>query len=501
MIPVFALALYLGARFVNGRPAPSFPGPRGLPVLGNLLDIPPQDAHMVYDRMAKKYGPIFQLKMLSKTLLVVTKSSIAHDLLDKRGSIYSDRPVFSMLGLTGWGSNVAFMRHGGAWRAQRRLLHQSFYANGIVHLQGQFHRIALQLMRTLLSSPENFRHHVYRATSATTIRSAYGFDIGSGTTDRYVEVAEKAGESLSAALPGSNLVDLFPFLQHLPAWVPGSPRKKVQESFRARAEMLNVLYARSMEDMTEGSAHPSIVTENLDAMKTDNRINEHVIKEAAAATYLGGTDTAASALIAFILAMVMWPECYRRAQEEIDRVVGPERLPDFSDRASLPYLDACITETFRRFPIAVGIPHAAEEDDVYQGVPIAKGTMIVANIWSMLWDEEIYPDPKHFKPERYLTESGTFNPGDLDPRINMFGFGRRVCPGRFYGDAFVFITVATLLKCFDISKAVENGVEVTPTGELKTQLSSAPAPFKCRIEPRSQNVESLIADAYEHCES
>lgn len=141
--------------------------------------------------------------------------------------------------------------------------------------------------------------------------------------------------------------------------------------------------------------------------------------------------------------MAKHPNIQRRAQEEIDRVVGSDRLPDFNDRPSLPYIDAIYRELLRHTPpLALGLPHVATEDDIYEGYFIPRGTfyddpydsdliiaflgsIVIGNIWAMTHDETMYPDPFTFKPERFLDSNGRLND---DSRIMAYGFGRRCVP-------------------------------------------------------------------------
>ena len=80
--------------------------------------------------------------------------------------------------------------------------------------------------------------------------------------------------------------------------------------------------------------------------------------------------------------MTLFPEVQRKAQDEIDRVVGNDRLPGFEDRDQLPYVDAIVKEVLRWHPIGpMGLPHTSTEDDTYEGYFIPKGALLMANIW------------------------------------------------------------------------------------------------------------------------
>ncbi len=148
----------------------------------------------------------------------------------------------------------------------------------------------------------------------------------------------------------------------------------------------------------------------------------------------------ASATGAFLHLVTKHPEVQIKAQEEIDRVIGDNRLPDFSDRPDLPYIEAIYREVLRWHPPMTLAPHASMDDDVYKGYFIPKGEFpssltgaaithfisagatVLANIWAMTHDENVYPDPFAFKPERYLYANGKLND---DSRVLAYGFGRR----------------------------------------------------------------------------
>ena len=84
----------------------------------------------------------------------------------------------------------------------------------------------------------------------------------------------------------------------------------------------------------------------------------------------------------FILAMILHPEVLAKVQEEMDTVVGHGRLPTFSDRASLPYLESVMSETLRwGVPVPLALPHRLMEDDTFNGYHIPKGTLVFGNVW------------------------------------------------------------------------------------------------------------------------
>ena len=168
----------------------------------------------------------------------------------------------------------------------------------------------------------------------------------------------------------------------------------------------------------------------------------------------------------WMLAMVAFPETQKRAQAELDAVVGRSRIPSFSDLPSLPYLRAMVKEVLRwRSILPVGIPHCSLEDDWYEGMFIPKGTMCMVNVPVCNHDPEIYgEDATQFNPARHLNSDGTLAPGPPDTQDEghvVYGFGKRICVGRHVANNTMFIAYAVILWAMDIVPAKdEDGKDI-----------------------------------------
>jgi cytochrome P450 len=148
--------------------------------------------------------------------------------------------------------------------------------------------------------------------------------------------------------------------------------------------------------------------------------------------------------------MIAFPEVQRRAQAEIDAIVGRDRLPTFADAPRLPYVLAIIREILRYRPtIPFLIPHAATEEDWYEGMYIPKGTVCIANVWHCNHDREVFgEDADEFRPERHLDENGELLPGPFETNQAghvTLGFGRRICVGKDLANESLFINTARIL--------------------------------------------------------
>jgi len=215
--------------------------------------------------------------------------------------------------------------------------------------------------------------------------------------------------------------------------------------------------------------------------------------------FLGAVETTERVLVVFVLAMTLHPMTQKRAQEEVDRVVGSGRLPTYRDRHSMPFVEAVYREVLRWKPVTpIAFPHSSDQDDTYKGYYIPKGTIVIPNVWAVTRNEAVYPDPEAFKPERFIKDDGTLR----DDTISyMFGFGRRICPGRYMADMVVWLMIASVLAMFNISKAKdENGNDINVSADndaFTDAVTPQPKPFKCSIVPRSPLAKTIVENTAE----
>ncbi|ELU40025.1 cytochrome P450 [Rhizoctonia solani AG-1 IA] len=420
------------------------PGPEQLPLIGNVHQLKP-----LYSNFANNdsTGDMFYLSILGKPLIVVNSMQIASDLLDKRSVNYSERPTFQMAGeIMGWSKSVVLSQYGDRLKRYRKLLQSVLGRSSAPRFrplqQEEAMRFALRMMKT----PEDLVQHIRHNAAAVIMKIGYGYDVSS-TSDRYISIAERAlGLFAAATVPGAHLVDLFTWMRHLPA-VTSS--KVAREGNAALMEMVERPFGdvkKSLQECGEEDQY-SFVSASLRA------------QWAAASLYAGGADTTVSVVETFFLAMALYPDIQRRAQEEIDRVLNTRRLPTINDRDALPFTWAIYQECLRWGVVTPCQYHVSRNEDVYDldhgaysQVRIPKGTLVVVNAWyvSILHNPDTYPRPFEFDPTRYLGEKESTQP---DPRDVAFGWGRRRCPGTIIGDDYVFATICTTLATLSISNA------------------------------------------------
>ncbi|KAF2787590.1 cytochrome P450 [Melanomma pulvis-pyrius CBS 109.77] len=495
------VAAYVINRLVRSknydRPLP--PGPKGIPILGNVNDLPKPGMLECHHWLKHKdlYGPISSVTVLGQTFVIINDAQIALELLRDRSAVHSARPymVFSSE-MIGWKNTLAFSGYTDTFKLHRKNIAKVASSNVSLSV---FDRVqeeeAAHFLLNLLDSPESLFDHIKKEAGAVILKITYGYTAEAHGKDPFVDMAGKTmHEFADATVPGKWAVDIMPFLRYAPDWLPGTGFKHTARQMAAQLRQTTEQpYEFVKQQMREKKHKTSFLSQAIENLGSDAEM-ERIHKWSASSMYLGGADTTVSSLMTFFLAMTVFPEVQKKAQEELDRVIGGSRLPVSADLEKLPYIQAIMKETHRWHPVApMALPHSSTKEDVIQGYRIPKGALLLPNNWWFTHDPSVYPSPMTFLPERHL-DTATHK-AEPDPRNWIFGYGRRVCPGRYVADNALFITIAQSLAVFKIEKLVENGKTVEPEIKFEPGVVSHPVPYRTSIKPRSEKHAQLIRAA------
>ncbi|KAI0295320.1 cytochrome P450 [Multifurca ochricompacta] len=481
---ILILSLSLLIPRLRKRHLPYPPGPSRLPIIGNLLDMPSDQAWLTYQKWSDDFGSdIIHVDVMGSHMIVLNSAKGTGELLDKRSSIYSDRPRMTALDLVGFTEfHHGVYPYGDRWRRMRHVFLSNFHPTTF---RSSETRAAGRLLRNLLFTPENFAEHLKHMTGQVVLSIAYGIDARS-EHDPYLIAAEKMADAVDlGSTLEARLLDMIPWLIYLPSWFPGLSTKR--KARKIRSSILNTLetpYAVVKAAVASGTAGTSVAAKmisQLDVNSTQEEIwNSKAIP---GLLHLVGADTTVSALHTFILAMTLYSEVQRKGQAEIDSVTGGSRIPDFSDQEALPYVSAILKELLRWHPVGpLGVPHRVMQDDVYEGYFIPAGSIIIPNVWAILRDPVAFPEPDRFYPERWLSPDAPTFPD------HVWGYGRRVCQGRSMAQDVIWVGITSILATFNIT-AVEGK---PPKGAYTSDMISSPEPFVTHITPRSDAAADLI---------
>ncbi|KAI6044587.1 cytochrome P450 [Pisolithus marmoratus] len=512
---ILAIATYVFYRkLIRNLRTPSLqypPGPKPLPFIGNLCDLVSKELWLRAETWKKLYGRITYLNVFGLGVVFLNTPEAVSELLDKRGSIYSDRPQLVMANeLCGCENMVAFTPYGETSRRQRRLLQTALGPSCIRNYHPLLELETKPFLRRLLEHPAGYMDHIRRYAGTLTLLVVYGHQVKSND-DEFLRLAEDCVDALANRIASSGkiwLVDVFPFLKHIPLWFPGASFKRQAAQWKAMMqEFVDRPYNFVLDEIRKGTARPCFVSMLVDpdtfggaGAEPASERGDHDLRWTANSIYSGRSSMAFLTL--FMLAMVQNPRVLAQAQAEIDSVTGGRRLPTFEDRELLSYCDAVFTETLRwGAPVPLSLPHRLKEDDIYEGMFIPKGSLVFGNIWGILRDETLYPEPDAFKPERFLSPASDMDAAERrrDPRTYVFGFGRRRCPGAHLVESSLWLLMVSVIATLNLSKAkfaateeqrlnteVRGGeLEIEPEVVFDNSVFRIPKPFKCSIRPRS----------------
>ncbi|KAK8066754.1 hypothetical protein PG997_013501, partial [Apiospora hydei] len=402
-------------------PRPRRPPPPGPKTVKTGLAKP----WLYFRELSAQYGDIVSVPGLSSspTTIVLGSARTAWDLLERRGAVYSSRPRFVVGGeLLSGGLRGLMAPYGDFWRHWRRLLHSGFMQRRSASYRPIQRLESAVLARDLLRDPR-------------------GVPGASG---------EHPGQIRRREVPSAQVYpDCFCLLEGRSAQAAPKGHTAVYGSLeryqgQGCERRRNALFHDAPSRGTGGFRHVGFgarIQRGL-AIRCGHRNGK----------LAPNPKSTAGTLASFFLACVKFGHNFiPRAQEELDRVIGRDRLPTFEDMEDLEYIRAVASETLRWRPGAVlgGTPHASTADDVYNGMFIPKGSTIIAPLWTIHLNEKDFPEPHEFKPERFLEERDF--PGTLGH--TAFGWGRRFCPGMHLGAASINLNIARILWAFNVSPA------------------------------------------------
>ncbi|CZS95870.1 related to cytochrome p450 [Rhynchosporium agropyri] len=494
VISIVLAIVYAGFREQKRKRVPTgtrpLPGPRGLPFIGRVHDVPAVATWLKFWEWSKVYGPIYQMEIFGSVHVWISSEEVANDLLSKRGTIYSDRPTIPNLPDNRTSGNyLALLGRTETWKRQRKVSHQVMSRPSAESLYNYPYMECKRLLYQMSKEPSNYIAHIEQYTSRTISRISWGAphfadELRLGTFGLLTTI------SPSGAVP--NIVS---WLSYLPAWL--SPWQQVENARHAREhKFFRHCYDTVKSKIANGIAAPSYMKVFLDEKEKGkhemrNEEGQYIVGMVA----IAGALTIGSPLQSYILAMCHYPEWQSKLREEMREVCG-ERCPEWEDREKLPMLRAVMKEVVRwRPPVPTGIPHCLEKDDIYNGYHIPAGATIHALEWGITRDPLIYPDPESFLPNRWLSPSfpTTYRePLSQFPTLkahSQFGFGRRACTGVDIVEQELFLAMGGLAWAFDVQKKTDKeGKEIeVPLAKYTSLLIAKPEKFEfeCRVMGRN----------------
>ncbi|ERN19435.1 geraniol 8-hydroxylase [Amborella trichopoda] len=428
------------------------PGPRGWPLLGNLPSLDP-NLHECFASLSKRHGPLMSLRLGTKLAVVISSPELAREVLKDHDVTFANRDVpAAALRIAYGGSDIVWTPHGPLWRLLRKVcvreLLNSTILDSLYTLRRRQTRATVREMLHKAGTPVNVGAHMFLTALNIITNMLWGKD--SGDQDDWakaVEFRRLVGE-ITELLGRPNVSDLLPLLR--PLDLQGI-EKKMGGLFVRFDGIFNEIIEQRMKDGGKEGSHDFLnyLLDLKDKGDPKTPLTMTHIKALLMDMVVGGTDTTSNTVEWAMAHMLEKPEIMKRAQEEVDRVVGTSTTVEESHLSHFVYLDAIVKEVLRLHPaLPLLVPHCPSAPCTVGGYNVPTGTRVFINVWSIQRDPAHWDRPLEFDPERFLREpKWDFSGRDFE--YFPFGSGRRICAGIAMANRMVNYSVATLLHSFE----------------------------------------------------
>ncbi|KHN48735.1 Flavonoid 3'-monooxygenase [Glycine soja] len=462
---VAATLIYRLFKLITVPSLPLPPGPRPWPIVGNLPHMGPAP-HQGLAALAKTHGPLMHLRLGFVDVVVASSASVAEQFLKIHDANFCSRPCNSRTTyLTYNQQDLVFAPYGPRWRFLRKLstVHM-FSAKAMDDFrelrQEEVERLTCNLARSS-SKVVNLRQLLNVCTTNILARIMIGrriFSDNSSNCDPRADEFKSMVVDLMVLAGVFNIGDFIPCLDWLDLQGVKPKTKKLYERFDKF--LTSILEEHKI---SKNEKHQDLLSVFLSLKETpqgEHQLIESEIKAVLGDMFTAGTDTSSSTVEWAITELIKNPRIMIQVQQELNVVVGQDRLVTELDLPHLPYLQAVVKETLRLHPpTPLSLPRFAENSCEIFNYHIPKGATLLVNVWAIGRDPKEWIDPLEFKPERFFPGG---EKDDVDVKGNNFelipfGAGRRICVGMSLGLKVVQLLIATLAHSFDWE--LENGAD------------------------------------------
>ncbi|KAK3730812.1 hypothetical protein QZH41_001171 [Actinostola sp. cb2023] len=439
------------------------PGPRALPLLGNLLDVIDSMpfAHEAFCKLQKTYGDIFTLYLQGRRIIVINSASSAREALLTRKDDFAGRPyVFTGDYVTRGSQDIVF----GDYSERLKLL-RKIGTKALRLFNPQIERLVQVEMKELIARMKaygtntiNIKNDVQLSVMNIVCALIFGqrYDIDDPEflkcvyfTDTACKVAESTG-----------VLSILPWLIHFPI----KPARDIKNCCTVKDEILNRKYREHFEtfdenvtrDLTDALIKVKLEEENVDG---NDVINEDHVIMTIQDVFIAGNETSTTTILWTLIHLMCHPQIQAKLHAEIDDVLGFDRMPEIKDRERLPYVEAVLAETARLSSVVpLSVPHKSTRHTTLDKYDIPKDTTVLLNLWAIHHDERQWDDPMEFRPERFLDSEGRMR--DVSKLSYMpFSAGRRVCLGETMARQEMFLLVTGMLQEFEFSSPPDAAIQ------------------------------------------
>nr|XP_009680937.1 PREDICTED: cytochrome P450 1A5-like [Struthio camelus australis] len=453
------------------------PGPRGYPILGNVLELR-KDPHLALTKLSQKYGDVMEIRIGSRPVLVLSGLDTIKQALVKQGEDFMGRPDLHSFRHVTDGQSLTFSPDSGeVWKARRKLAQNALKTFSIApsltssstclleeHVSKEADYLVTKFLQ-VMEEEKSFDPYRYLVISVANVICAMCFGRRYDHNDQELLSIVNESHQFEEVAAAGNPTDFIPVLQYLPSRAMNLFKDFNKRFIRFQQKIVKEHYEtydkNNIRDITD-SLIEQCVEKKIEA-NTVTQIPKEKIVNLVNDLFGAGFNTVTTALSWSLMYLVKYPDIQKRIQEEIDHTIGQERRPRLSDRGTLPRTEAFILEMFRHSSfLPFLIPHSTTRDTVLNGYYVPKDCCVFINQWQVNHDEKLWKDPLAFNPERFLSAGGTeVNKVDGE-KVLAFGLGKRKCIGESIARWQVFLFLSILLQRLEFSVCGGKKVDMAP---------------------------------------
>ncbi|XP_067317336.1 cytochrome P450 2G1-like [Anolis sagrei] len=460
------------------------PGPTPLPLIGNFLQIKSSEILKSLLKLSERYGPVFTVYFGTKPIVVLCGHDAVKEALVDKADEFSGRATNPTLERSFEGHGVVFSE-GERWKQLRRFSLGVLRDFGMgkksieerIQEEAQF---LLEEFRKTKEKPFDPTYFLSQAVSNIICSIVFG--------DRF-DYEDKEFRSLMEMIntlfreSSSSWAQLYDMYESFLKYFLGPPAK-VYDSL----ENLRLFVAKKVK-MNRENFDSDFQRDFIDCFLTQmekeknkpaSEFNERNLELTIQNLFVAGTETVSSTIRYGFLYLMKHPEVQAKMHEEIDKVIGNNRVPNIEDRSQMPYMDAVIHEIQRCSDLVpMDLAHRVIRDTEFRGYLIPKGTEIYPVLSSVLHDPKMFKRPFAFDPENFLDENGRFKKNDA---FVPFSSGKRICLGESLARMELFLFFTTILQNFLLKPTIPpEDIDLTP---LESGLVTVPPLYQFSVIPR-----------------
>ncbi|KAF3453811.1 hypothetical protein FNV43_RR04252 [Rhamnella rubrinervis] len=454
---IFILVLVLlGAIFQHNQLPPS---PIAIPVIGHFHLLGPLIHHSLY-KLSLRYGPLFSFRLGSVPCVVASTPELAREFLKTNELCFISHASSTAISRLTYGSSLAFSPYGAYWRFVKKLTMNELLGgrpiNNFLQLRAQEYGRLLRFLakKSELGEAVNLTHELPKLSNNVIALMIMG--TRGSTMDGRMEETRTVIREVTEIFGELNMSDFIWFCKKLDLQGFGKRIENIYERFDTLLEKIIAEREELRKNMRKkgGDGRDDEVKDFLDILldisedeNAEMKVTRIHIKALVMDLFTAGTDTTAISTEWALAEMINHPEVLGKAREEIDRVVGKNRLAGESDGPDLPYMQAIVKETLRLHPPVPLVTRRCVKACQIGKYRIPESTMLFINAWAIARDPNNWANPLEFRPERFI-EANTDVRGQHF-QVLPFGSGRRICPGMNLAMQMLPGLLAGLIQCFD----------------------------------------------------